>query len=479
MTLGNFINPVLQRQAQLVDRQYPMIDTSNMNDRLLDTISNIPQLQAQGRKLAQQQQIQQGVSQVYSQPNLSTADKLQQVGNVYGRAGAASEALAANTAYEDQKDKDLKQKIETFTAVGKLLGNAYQSSLQESPDNKEEAIKKVNNLLDGLIKSGIGKDVEDALRGMAQSGYEFSLSNDNKRDLRVVDNQDGTQSIVDIAKYLPKNKSSIVIEGSATGAETLAQAKAKAQMRSEIALNQTAQEIAMKEQADIIKNRRETVVNNLKKKIQTYEDDLINIDKALITVANAGDNPISASVLPVTTARLFQNDRLSDRDVAIVTDQSYLGRLNQGVDMALHGTRGQKNKSDFAKIIKSFQVATRFVKNKNQLLLAGNLNGLDDVVSSLTPSGKERTVTNFESFSDPAFLTMSENGILDRLSSIGMSFAIQGNLYRFDNGKLQKLDDSATPKQQTSQNSSSTNNTDKKSLKKTKVGNKIFDLLPL
>jgi bacterioferritin (cytochrome b1) len=239
MTLGSFINPLQQREAQLVDRSYPTIDTSNMNNRLLDTISNLPQLQAQGRKLAQQQQIQEGVSQIYSQPNLSTSQRLQQVGDVYGRAGAGAEALAANTAYEDQKDKDLKQKIETFTAVGKLLGNVYQSSLQESPDDKEEAIKKVNNLLDGLIKSGIGKDVEDALRGMAQSGYEFSLSNDNERDLRVVDNQDGTQSIVDIAKYLPKNKSSIVIEGSATGVETLAQAKAKAQMRSEIALNQT------------------------------------------------------------------------------------------------------------------------------------------------------------------------------------------------------------------------------------------------
>lgn len=476
MTLGSFINPLQQREAQLVDRSYPTIDTSNMNNRLLDTISNLPQLQAQGRKLAQQQQIQEGISQIYSQPNLSTSQRLQQVGDVYGRAGAGAEALAANTAYEDQKDKDLKQKIETFTAVSKLLGNVYQSSLQESPDDKESAIKKTDNLLNGLIKSGIGKDVEDALRGMAQSGYEFSLSNDNKRDLRLVNNEDGSVSIVDIAKYLPKNESSTVIKGSSTGTETFEEAKAKAQMRSDIALNQTAQELFMKEQADIIKNRRETVINNLKKKIQTYEDDLMNIDKALITVANAGDNPINASVLPVATARLFQNDRLSDRDVAMVTDQSYLGRLNQGVDMALHGTRGAKNKSDFAKIIKSFQVATRFVKNKNQLLLAGNLNGLDDVVASLTPSGKERTITNFESFSDPAFLTMSENGILDRLSSMGMSFAIQGNLYRFDNGKLQKLDDSATPKEQPSQNSSSTNTSNKKSLQKVKVGNKIFNL---
>lgn len=468
MTLGSFINPIQQREAQLVDRSYPTIDTSNMNNRLLDTISNLPQLQAQGRKLAQQQQIEEGVSQIYSQPNLSTSQRLQQVGDVYGRAGAGAEALAANTAYEDQKDKDLKQKIETFTAVGKLLSNVYQSSLQESPDDKESAIKKTNNILNGLIKSGIGKDVEDALRGMAQSGYEFSLSNDNKRDLTVVDNQDGTRSIVDIAMYLPKNKSSIVIEGSATGVETFEQAKAKAQMRSDIALNQTKQELALKEAAEITKNRRETVVDNLKKKIQSYEDDLINIDKALITVANAGDNPISASVLPVATARLFQNDRLSDRDVAIVTDQSYLGRLNQGVDMALHGTRGEKNKSDFAKIIKAFQVATRFVKNKNQLLLAGNLNGLDDVVASLTPSGKERTVTNFESFSDPAFLTMSENGILNGISKMGMSFAIQGNLYRFDNGRLQKLDDSATPKEQPSSKNQNNNGV--------KIGNKVFNL---
>lgn len=476
MTLGSFINPLQQREAQLVDRSYPTIDTSNMNNRLLDTISNLPQLQAQGRKLAQQQQIQEGISQIYSQPNLSTSQRLQQVGDVYGRAGAGAEALAANTAYEDQKDKDLKQKVETFTAVGKILGNVYQTALQENPNDKEGAIKKADNILNGLIQSGIGKDVEDALRGMAQSGYEFSLSNDNKRDLTVINNEDGSLSIVDKQKTLPVGQASIKIPGSATSTETFEQAKAKAQMRSDIALNQTAQELFMKEQADIIKNRRETVVNNLKKKIQTYEDDLMNIDKALITVANAGNNPINASVLPVATARLFQNDRLSDRDVAMVTDQSYLGRLNQGVDMALHGTRGAKNKSDFAKIIKSFQVATRFVKNKNQLLLAGNLNGLDDVVASLTPSGKERTITNFESFSDPAFLTMSENGILDRLSSMGMSFAIQGNLYRFDNGKLQKLDDSATPKEQPSQNSSSTNTSNKKSLQKVKVGNKIFNL---
>lgn len=467
MTLGSFINPLQQREAQLVDRSYPTIDTSNMNNRLLDTISNLPQLQAQGRKLAQQQQIQEGVSQIYSQPNLSTSQRLQQVGDVYGRAGAGAEALAANTAYEDQKDKDLKQKIETFTAVGKLLGNVYQSSLQESPDDKEEAIKKVNNLLDGLIKSGIGKDVEDALRGMAQSGYELSLSNDNERDLRVVDNQDGTQSIVDIAKYLPKNKSSIVIEGSATGVETLAQAKAKAQMRSEIALNQTEQELAMKQISNQIEKRQETVVDSLKKTIDSDKASLQKIDQALISLSQP-DNPISVSLIPLQAVKVFEKDRTSDADVARATNQSYRGALNRFVSGRLQGKLADSDRADYGRMFKAMQVGMRFSKNRNQLLLAGDSTGLDDIMGDITPSGKDNVVTNFQSFSDPAFIKMKETGILDKLSNYGMSFAIQGNLYRFDNGRLQKLDDSATPKEQPSSKNQNNNGI--------KIGNKVFNL---
>lgn len=437
MSLGKFINPLSQKSAMLANKELEIpINNEALDARIYDFGMKVPGLLEQSRVAGQNRQIQEGVSQAFQTSGLSTGDRLRQVGEVYGRAGEGAGASNLLKAAQDESDK----KLETLVSIGKLLNMAYQSSLKEG-NGKEASLQKSSKLLSSLLESGLGTEVETPLRTMADIGYSFSLTGDEKRDLRLVNNKDGSVSVVDLSTYLPEGQASTPVKGSTSSEKSLSRIEQEAAVKGNVELSVEAQKLAMKEEADRYKDVRETVNSTIKKRIENFDTDLANIDQGLILASQGKTESLAAAALPLFTAKAFQGSRPTDKDVArTIGDVSYIGKLQRGIKSTIDGTLTTGDASQSGKLFKAMQVAGNLERNKALLNLAGDSAGTNEILDDIRTVGNDKIVTAFKSQYDPAFKKFSSSGILETLSNQGLNFLVNGELHTYRNGKLVNLD---------------------------------------
>jgi F0F1-type ATP synthase delta subunit len=181
MSLGQFVNPVLQRQERLAASKQQFGDPAaerQLSMSLADAISNAPERFARGEERGRKQELRQRTGEIFNTPGLSSSERLRQLSQAAGGAGELSAGAQLGQQAGAEADRERNRKINTITSLSKLF---------EATESDEQA----NSLLEALKQSDLSEEVQPMLQYLADNRSTLKLGKENKRDVRLITTDDG------------------------------------------------------------------------------------------------------------------------------------------------------------------------------------------------------------------------------------------------------------------------------------------------
>lgn len=301
-----------------------------------------------GEQIGRQRRAQEGISQVFSSPNLTPAEQIKQTGLEFGKAGFGQQAQTALTQAEGMglrakqaQRAETTQKLNIIKTVGPLISAA----LSESPEKAKE-------VTDTLLRSDIGNEVAPILQMMSETdaladqGYTITYTEDGGKK---------------VANYLPKKPTGQIVK------KDLGKP-----------VRTTAEEKAEGAKAQAVEKRKLEFPDKVAKKTDDFDKTVRAASDALRSL-EAGSS-ISDVGVSYQAARVFEpGGRLSDPDVqrfagnpkAVNQAQRIYNKLIKGVALT------DEDREDFrvffnlnrslAKLEKNKSILNEVIKESNNL----------------------------------------------------------------------------------------------------------------
>lgn len=277
---------------------------------LADRISSLGSQFSQGEQVSRERRASEGISRMFQDPTLTPEEQVRQTGIEYGKAGFGGKASTLVGQAEQMrqapmasKSASATQRLNILKTVGPMLGQAFK----ESPE-------KAQVVLDTLLASGIGGEIQPILEMMA--GQEIALDDDSKVVLDKGRDPETDTTTYKVVKLKPgETYQSGLKPLTQTATEEQDTAEKTAKLKKETALETELQK------------KRINFSENVKKETEGDREVVAIANEAIAFLENA-NNPVADVGTKYLAARSYEpGGRLSDKEIELFAGVPSLANL--------------------------------------------------------------------------------------------------------------------------------------------------------